>query len=75
MAVCEEILKNISSINDRIASMDKRLSTLELHILKKVDLDHFCFDMISNLKQLEEFLKKIDGDAEFKQKLVKIYDS
>jgi len=75
MAVCEEILKNISSINDRIASMDKRLSTLELHILKKVDLDNFCFDMISNLKQLEEFLKIVDGDAEFKQKLVKIYDS
>jgi hypothetical protein len=72
MTVCDEILRNISAINDKISSMDKRLSTLELHILKKVDLDDFRFDKISSLEQFGAFLKKIEKDADYRQKMVKV---
>ena len=48
MAVCQEILRNISMINDKIASIGKRLTKIELHILRKVDLKDFEISVIKD---------------------------
>ncbi|KAL7033517.1 hypothetical protein ACKWTF_007621 [Chironomus riparius] len=70
MAVCQEILRNISMINDKIASIDKRLTKIELHILRKVDLKDFEISVIKDLKELKQFLKTVNDDGEFRQKLI-----
>lgn len=70
MNVCQEILKNISAINDKISSIDHRLKTLEMHILRKVNLDGFVIDKMINVQQFDDFLKKIGDEEDFHQKLV-----